>query len=148
MFVSLKQFRRNPKQNFIYDKELPASPAATKVPLPVLDCLSRADGVIPHTNYFLMLKEKEFVVNGHSSDTTAVSQDLIQSISKFYDSASLSDYITSNGEILSVYLEFAHEHEFNTRSIHTMLYMINQQNTLITELSDLLNFHNLKNLQK
>lgn len=59
MFVSLTQFRRNPKLYFFNDKESSASPAAAKVPLPVLDCVSRTDGAIPHTNFILMLTENK-----------------------------------------------------------------------------------------
>lgn len=69
-FVKSTQLRRNLKLNFFNDKEPLTSLAATKVPLPVLDCVDKTDGVVPRTNNFLMSTEKQFVSNSQCAALT------------------------------------------------------------------------------
>lgn len=97
MFVSLTRLRRNPKLYFFNDKGSLASSAATKVPLPVLDCVSRTDGATPHTNIFLMLTEKNFVSgNAVCVTVTPAQNELLQLISE-------------NAQDLALYLKDAQE---------------------------------------
>lgn len=108
MFVSLTQLRRNPKLHF-NDKESLTSPAATKVPLPVLDCVSRADGVTPHTKLYLMLTDSNFA----TTNFIGIAQQRAKVAQR-----------TSN-EFFSLVQDYVHEKK-PTEAINTLTFLLNQ----------------------
>lgn len=141
MFVALTQFERNLKLNF-NDKESLASLAAAKVPLPVSDCVSKTDGAIPHTNYFLMLTEKKIVTDSETAKVTPFcaetyhAQQFYQTIANFFQIADVSDFNEAQNELLNTYLNQEDASQIPFQEIQNVVYITTCQTQFISALKE------------
>lgn len=94
MFVKSKRFGRNPKTNFIYDKELPAMGSKSeRLVLPFSERLDNPKvGNSAYKNFFQMSKEKTIVAEGTVCIQVTPAQ---QKLLKLISHVEAEDYFTS-----------------------------------------------------